>query len=141
MGAACHISAFGTNSTSPGHSVRIVTSTRTAATNGSDSVTYSSIGQSSRLQTVYIATPTGGVIDPSVTMVIIRMPKCTGSTPSGCTIGRKIGVSSSTSTVLSTNSPATNRNTRTSATTSSGSWVSAVIAAAMLCGACSKMIA
>src|SRR3546814_12031855 len=106
MGAACHISAFGTNSTSPGHSVRIVTSTRTAATNGSDSVTYSSIGQSSRLQTVYIATPTGGVLDPSVTMDTIRIPTCKGSTTSGCTIGSQIGVSGRTSHERSKNSPA-----------------------------------
>lgn len=74
-------------------------------------------------------------------MVIIRMPKCTGSTPSGVTIGRKIGVSSSTSTVLSMNSPATNRKNNTSATTRIGSRVSPVIASAMLCGACSKMMA
>jgi hypothetical protein len=54
-----------------------------------------------------MATPTGGVIEPSVTRVIIRMPKWTGSTPTFLIIGTKIGVSSRTRIVLSTNRPAT----------------------------------
>ena len=82
----------------------------TENTKGTDSLMYSSVGQSSREHTVYRTTPTGGVILPIVIIVIIKIPKCTGSTPAAFTIGKKIGVNRSVFTVGSMNIPAMNKN-------------------------------
>ena len=63
-------------------------------------------------QTGYMAEPTGGVNTPMVTIVAIKTPKWTGSKPTFCTIGRKIGVSSKKFTLLSRNIPRIKSHTR-----------------------------
>lgn len=66
---------FGRNNTLVGQTIISVTSAMTANRSGSASIVYSSIGHFSMPQTVNIATPTGGVIPPSVTQVIMTKPK------------------------------------------------------------------
>lgn len=101
---------------------------------GIDSTEYSSIVMSIRAQTANMAEPLGQVMPPSVTIDIIRMPKWTGSMPMLLMIGTKIGVSSSTMTVLSSASPAISRNTRMTSTIMLGSVMPASIQPARFCG-------
>ena len=61
-------------------------------------------------ETVYRPVPTGGVITPKVTQVIMIMPKTTGSTPTFCITGSRIGVRISAITVFSINMPHSSRN-------------------------------
>ena len=79
----------------------------TAMNSGMASLVYSSIGHLSMPQTANMATPTGGVMPPKVTQVIMTRPKCTGSIPRRLMIGIRMGVSSRTMTVLSRNMPST----------------------------------
>src|SRR5699024_1975871 len=53
--------------------------------------------------------PTGGVQMPTQRFITIIMPKCTGSTPSSVTMGKKIGVKMSTAGVMSINMPTINK--------------------------------
>ena len=90
---------------------------------------------------MYMMTPTGGVMLPSPTRITISTPKWTSSMPRVRTMGTRIGVSSSTMTVLSTNIPAITRKPRRRNSTITGFSESPAMNAAMSCGTCSTMIA
>ena len=66
---------FGKNNTLVGQTIIRITRAITANRSGSASIVYSSIGHFNMPQTVNIATPTGGVIPPRVTQVIMTKPK------------------------------------------------------------------
>ena len=87
-----------------------------------------------------IATPTGGVMLPSVVAVIITRPKCTGSMPALTTIGTRIGVSSSTITVLSRNMPSSRMNTISIESSTCRFCVTPTIHSAACAGTCSSEI-
>lgn len=90
------------------------------------------------LQTVYIATPTGGVKMPVVTTVETIIPKNTGSNPKLFTIGRRIGVRRSMTTEPSMNIPNSRRAIMIIAITTNGCVVIPVIKAVIFCGTLSK---
>ena len=62
---------------------------------------------------VYRPVPTGGVMTPKVTQVIMIIPKTTGSTPTLSMTGLRIGVRISAMTVVSMKQPQMSRNTMT----------------------------
>jgi len=101
---------LGTNRVTWGIKVTIATVMKIAMKNGTDSFAVSSGEHSMIVEVVYRAIPTGGVITPKVTQVIIIIPKTTGSTPTVCITGSKIGVKIKAITVVSINIPQISRN-------------------------------
>ncbi len=101
---------------------------------------YSSSGVFSSPQTVNIATPTGGVMLPSVVAVIITRPKWTGSMPALTTMGTRMGVSSSVMTVLSRNMPSSRMKTTSIVSSTYRFCVTPTIHSAACAGTCSSEI-
>src|SRR5690606_2300129 len=128
------------NVTISGTNTKIRTNTTTPPINGRASLMYSSIGTFIIEVVVYIVTPTGGVMPPNVTIVIIKIPKCTGSTPTCVTIGRKIGVNSKTNTVDSMNIPAMTRNSKINSSINVPLLVMPIRKSAAFCGRRSYVI-
>ena len=85
-------------------------------------------------------TPTGGVMKPIARLQTMMIPKCTGSTPTLTTTGRRIGVRMTMAASASMKVPTISSRTLIINSTKILLSVTPRIASAMICGTCSMVM-